>query len=1051
MNPLNRKRIERAPVDIELLDLSTAATPQQQPKGTPVPLSGRNLSAPVDERRLLRIFEKAMAVLHRAKPTRNESPSEASPRQVLDLFSSLTAHPGFLLDCICINQGTLGTSLRRDALYAAVGAFGASQSMFQRGFDLRGETIALGKATPKSFEAVATYISATRKASAEELLRAASAFGLPVVSHFPPFKNFPVGKLRNDLNASVPEAVRLARVLHACDFVAALNEITVDGIASVGTKSDALLKDVIDMYDGFGKVVSQFARALFSDADLTRGLMGCTMEELASSALASFSERMTLARDKERAIQQSEEFKKAQKLAQSQEERRKAEEAIAQREISRQEDAARERQRSVDAFHARFQATPISVAAEAALEKLQSGDGIPHSRRAQGQRLHAIVECLRSHLFDYRGSERSSEGDPLVQQLAKIVFSPGNIGLAAQAFDIDAVKCLHVVLPEKSPVESVVRAVSDLFRTSPECRKTLLTMLDQADGIVLLATLLLPPSVATMYVRERNWNSHGVNHRGENIRAPLAEKLRRVIEDSIVLKAARASLESPEASAKAPARPAVEIPEWIEEVINRDEFAYSLEDGRILVALKEEPTAALYIPAKCLQDKALFQKEFKLKLDELLSRVELEREISELRTVYGFEVERKNEKESPIVSLWHGPYELEAELKGLPKKWSAAIESLKHRFLEHEKSWEVLLQRAEEQRFSVARKDGGVVLSHALLGDHPLAAGPYIPIRKFDEVASLIERALVAERRESEEASRVRRALERRDKTVRQQVLPLNGEDILVFDANVFFFLAAPRAGGGTWLDLLSATASLNNVRVMIPAIVADFEVLWRVVPFDQQESAPLKDGFKDRLTDRDREIREFFEGASRIKITPDATGYVQGTPGPNRKLCIVESPGDEEFYERAHQLLSQCGGNTRAFWERARAEIFGRDLGDSAITRFLRNCPFNNRITVVTSDVAYSRYSMPRTTGIGAPVSTCTVGMYVASECSLRSRELGARLKMPGATHFHIIAGDIRRHIASLGREEAPLFADGHLGTAARGSGLRPISIEQIIKNGLV
>lgn len=1050
MNPLNSRRIERAPVDIERLDLSIAPLPPKQAKAGPVPLASRNPTAPIDERLLLRLFEKTVGILFKAKPVRAQTAAAPPPRQVIEFFSLLTGHPGLLLDCLSINRGTLSTSHRREALYAAAGAFGASQSMFERGLDLPSEARAAGKATPTSFEEVAAYISRTRRATADELMKEASAFGVPIVRHFLAFRNFPQNRLKNDLQDIVPQAILLSRTLHKCDLPAVINEISVDGIASIGTKSDELLQDVIDLYAAIGKVVSELASALFPEGDISQALMGQTVDDIAKSALTTFSQRLTAARAKERALQEAEEARKARKLATSIEERRKAEELMLQREVARQEESSREKQRQLDSFHAVFQPAPIPAEAVALLEQLQSGDGIPHARRAAAQRLHSIVECLRNHLFDFRGDARDREGDPLVQQLAKTVFAPSNLGLAAQAFDIDAAKCLHISLPEKSPLESVVRSVSDLFRSSPACRATILTMLDQADGIVLLATLLLPPSAALGYSRERNWTAHGVNIRGENIRAPLAEKLRRVIEDNIVLKAARASIEAPDAG-KAAARPALEIPEWIEEVINRDEFAYSLEDGRILVALKEEPTAALYIPAKCLQDKAHFQKEFKLKLDELLSRVELEREISELRTVYGFEVERKNEKESPIVSLWHGPYELEAELKGLPKKWGAAIESLKHRFLEHEKSWEVLLQRAEEQRFSVARKDGGVVLSHALLGDHPLSAGPYIPIRKFEEVAALIERALVAERRESEEASRVRRALERRDKTVRQQVLPLNGEDILVFDANVFFVLAAPRAGGGTWLDLLSATASLNNVRVMIPAIVADFEVLWRVVPFDQQESVPLKDGFKDRLTDRDREIREFFEGASRIKITPDATGYVQGTPGPNRKLCIVESPGDEEFYERAHQLLSQCGGNTRAFWERARTEIFGRDLGDSAITRFLRNCPFNNRITVVTSDVAYSRYSMPRTTGIGAPVSTCTVGMYVASECSLRSRELGARLKMPGATHFHIIAEDIRRHIASLGRDEAPLFADGHLGTAAHGSGLRPISIEQIIKNGLV
>lgn len=1051
MDPINRLRQQRESIGIDRLDLSVVVvTPQEQPTPGRVSLSARNQNLPIDERRLLRLFEKTMIALHRAKPTLSDSSPEPSPHQILHLFSSLTSHPAFILDCLCINRGSVTAGFRRDALYSAVGAFSAAQSMFERGMDLPADGLSNSKRSLRPFEAVAAYISATRRASAEDLLREASSFGVPVATHFPHFKKLPAGKLRNELEVSAPEAIRISQALHSCDLVTVLHEITLDGIASVGTKSDVLLEDVLELYTAFGKVMCQFARAMFDERDLLHGLTGATIEDLANSAFETFSARLTEARNKEKTLEQAEDRRRAQKLAASQEEKRRAEEAIAQREISRQESLARERQRSIGEFHSRFQVTPVPADSQAALEKLESGDGVPHARRAAGQRLHAIVDCLRSHLFDHRGNAKETEGDQLVQQLAKIIFSPGNIGLAAQAFDIDAVKCLHVSLPEKSPVESMVRAVSELFRTSPECRRTLLTMLDQSDGIVLLATLLLPPNVATTYVRERNWNSHGVNHTGKDVRAPLAEKLRRVIEDSIVLKAARASLGAPD-SAKTPLRQVVEIPEWIEEVINRDEFAYSLEDGRVLVALKEEPTAALYLPTKCLQDKALFQREFKLKLDELLSRLDAERAITELRTVHGFQVERTTENDSLAVSLWHPAYELKAQLTGLPKRWAATLESLKRRFLEHDKSWEVLLRRAEEQRFSVASSEGGVLLSHPLLGSRAISAGPYIPVRKLDEVADLIDEALLAERREVDEASRVRKAIERRDKMVREQVLPLNGEDILVFDANAFFFLSAPRAGGGSWLDLLEATASLSNVRVMIPAVVADFEVMSRVVPFDHQNSAPLREGFKGRLSDKDHFIRGFFEGASRIKINPDASGYVQGTPGPNRKLCIVESPGDEKFYGRVHHLLGGCGGNVQSFWDVARAELFGRGLGDEAITRFLESCPFNNRITVITSDVVYSRHSMPRTTGIGAPVSTCTVGMYVASECSLRSRELGARLKTPGAAHFHIIAGDIRKHLASLGREEAPLFADGRLGTATKSSGLSPLSIEQIIKNGLV
>jgi hypothetical protein len=981
---------------------------------------------------------------------------------MLELFSLISSHPGFILDALVISKSCASHSQRRQALFMACSSFGATLMMIEKGGEIRKEVLAAARALPFGLEGVASYVSRTRGASAAELLREAQTLGVPTYCCVP---GIPAAHTKTLRSSELPElavqAVQLSRALHSLNFKSSFEEVVSTGLISAASKSDAALSSALEFYEALGQVTAILSRGFFTSKDLTdnvQTLLGessgiSTPEDLAAAALASVSPRLTAGREEARQAAEQAAARKALKLAASQDELEKEQEAALVRQQKQEQEAARKKQDALVLFHSAFQGTPVPPESLAILERLESGNSIPHSHRPAAHRLFGIIDCLRSNLFDFRGDRPDVLGDASVQALASLIFSPTNIGLAAQMFDIEASKCLQVSLPTKSPSESNVRAVSDLFHSSPTSRKTLMTMLDQADGILLLGTLLLPPSTISAYVKARDWESYGVDLKGSNIRQPLAERLRKVIEESLILKEARATLPRTEAP-RSTSKPVVVIPEWIEEVINRSEFVYSLEDGQILVALKEQPSAALYIPAKYLLDKALFQRDFKLKLDELLSRVEIERKISDLKATCGFEVERTNGSCGPTILLWHRAYEIDAELTGLPKRWVGTLEALKQRFLQHEKSWELLLDRAEQGRFTVDRSHDSVVLRHPVLGVYPLSSSPHISIRKFDEVVQLIRQGSTAERRELEDALRLQRIIERREKTIREQVLPLNSEDILVMDANVFINLAAKRAGGGTWLDLLEATAAMNNVRVMVPAIVADFEVLSRLVPFDRQDTYPLRNGFRSRLSDTEVAMKHFLDGASRIKIALKNDGtptYVEGSPGPNRRVCLVESPGDEEFYARMHRFFVEGGDNPHSFLERVRTEVFGRGEGDQAISRFLRSCPFVNRITVITSDMRYSNHEMPRTTGLGAPVSTCTVGAYAAAECSLRPHELAAQLNFNSDIHFHVIAEDVRRHLLSLNRDPAPLFAESRLGVASPATKLTPVSIQEILRMGLV
>ena len=1027
--------------------------------GLPQVWSGRNPTATPPERALISLFDTCCVLLEKARP--RKPGTEPSARSMLELFSLISSHPGFILDALVISKSCASHSQRRQALFMACSSFGATLMMIQKGGEIRKEVLAAARALPFGLEAVASYVSRTRGASAAELLQEAQSLGVPTYCCVPGIPAAHANTLRSsELPELAVQAVQLARALHSVNFKSSFEEVVSTGLISAASKSDAALTSALEFYEALGRFTAVLSRGFFTAKDLaeniqtlTRELPGIsTPEDLAAAALAIVSPRLTAVRDEARQVAEQAATRKAFKLAASQDELEKEQEAVLVRQQKQEQETARKKQDALVLFHSAFQETPVPPESLAILERLESGNSIPHSHRPAAHRLFGIIDCLRSNLFDFRGDRPDALGDTNVQALASLIFSPANIGLAAQSFDIDASKCLQVSLPAKSPSEPNVRAVSDLFHSSPASRKTLMTMLDQADGILLLGTLLLPPSTISAYVKARDWESYGVDLKGLNIRQPLADRLRTVIEESIILKEARATLPRTEAS-RTTSKPVVVIPEWIEEVINRSEFVYSLEDGQILVALKEEPSAALYIPTKCLLDKSLFQRDFKLKLDELLSRLEIERMISDLKTTCGFEVERTNGSSGPTILLWHREYEIDAELAGLPKRWVGTLEALKQRFLQHEKSWELLLDRAERGRFAVDRSNESVVLRHPVLGVYPLSPSPYISIRKFDEVVQLIGQASVAEQRELTQTRRLKRIVELREKTIREQVLPLDGEDILVMDANVFINLAAKRDGGGTWLDLLDATANLSHVRVMVPAVVADFELLSRIVPFDRQDSHPLREGFRSRWSEPELAMKHFLDGASRIKVALKNDGtptYVEGAPGANRKVCIVESPGDEDFYTRMHRLYIDAGENPYAFLERARMEVFGRGEGDRAISRFLRSCPFVNRIMVITSDMRYSNHEIPRTTGLGAPVSTCTVGAYAAAECSLRAEELAAHLNSESEIHFHIIAEDVRTHLLSLNRDPVYLFAESRLGVASQSSDLKPASIKEIIRRGL-
>lgn len=902
----------------------------------------------------------------------------------------------------------------------------------------------------------------------EALLSAAAALGLPMnpglITNSSGFR-FGVGgefgriaaaKSSVDLSGELPALVQrtfsLASQLRGIDDERLLNDWAMRGTFWGASRSDESLDRHKRALAALGVLLSDMAGLLESSHDVEKAVLeaGCgNVAEVIERGLSAGHARMERCRAEFAEGEKLESVRLERSLAQrAEEERREAESVAAAERVRQQRDEAAQRA-ALARFHGRFQEVPLSPESERVLEMLEGGDALPVAVRARARLVGRVVQPLRRMLFDWRGDEPRSAGDPAIERLSQTVFSPANIGMAARALGIDVEKCLQLKLPARSPVEGAVREVSGLFASSRAARRIIMTMLDQSDGVLLLATIALPAAEPLKYATERDWNAHGVDRLGRNLLAPLAARIRRVLEDGIVLKAARERL-GPLEPRKPTEREVIEIPEWVKNTVNRGEFACSLEDGQLLVALREAPSLAIYLPAKSLRSEEVFRKEFKLKLDELLSSLEVERALGRLQEQAGFEVKRIQGEGEPEVELSHPEYGISCRLTGLCKRWLPQLELIEQQHQQHEQSWRVLLRRAEGNGFTVERGPEGVTCRHELVGERRLSTTAFIPLRQLAVVSQLIEDARAAGARREQGVRRERNQQRRIGRVLQAEVLPGLGDEIVVVDANVFMLLAAPRPGGSTWLDLLSATAELNNVRMVVPAIVADFEITGRLQPFDGSDSGLLGRSLLGWASTDWHHMTRFLDDATRIKVGAGEDGrpaVIGARLGANRRLCLVESPGDEDLFNRVKAVVRQAGSDHQLLRQLLSERLYGRGEGDLAISRFLAACPFVNRVSVITSDIRYAKHQMPRSTGLGCPVSSFSAGSYIAAECANRAEELGELLNAGGPVEFYAVADDIQRHWLMTRGEEFSLFPFRKLGVAGPGMGLAPADLDEVLR----
>lgn len=848
-------------------------------------------------------------------------------------------------------------------------------------------------------------------------------------------------------------SVGRAKPFQGFDFQVLMLRMSQHGAPPDASKSDHACEKAKMLYKGFATFAVNYAPLVISDKEIKRLLVShniSTLEEAGRLAEEAVVARLNAARAEEKTRQELDAEQLAA-LGQARLEEYRLEAAAAQRaEELRLKLAEQSRAQALREFHSRFQEVQLPESTVALLQKLEAGSGIPTTQRGNGELIVTrVLNPLRRYLIDLRGDAHDQQGDPAVERFAALVFSHTTIALLAKSFGIDSERCFNVSAHSgRAPLESNVTELCELYESSPAVHGMVKTMLNQADGIIVLAALALPPSEVARYARDRDWKGLGVDRVGRELRRPFAQKLQKVIEDRIIVRVARESLPDLEPIPEKK-KSHIEIPRWIEEVINPEEFAYELAQGQLLIAAREAPTLAMYIPTKGFSSKESFQKHYKQKLNELFADVEVEKRLERLERYQGFRIVRNRNEGARCVTVSHHEYGISVALEGLSTRWHRDLDTIEQQFHQCETSWRLLLERAERGGFKVSRSSEGVLISHTALGEHWLALGQYVPVQNLHRVTALVNDAERLQEVRRQDAELQKRRAARVERVLQSEVLPGPADEIVVPDANVFMALVAGREGDKTWLDLLTASASLKHVRMMVPAIVADFELMGRVLPFESSGQSGRAPSMLSWTSSAVHTFREFFEGATRIKIErlPDgSTAVVGAVLGSNRNLVIVESPDDDLFYERVRALEQEAQGNTRAFHDLVRTQLYHAGEGDAAITRFLKHSPFVNHVTVITSDIRYMKGSMPSTTGNGAPVSGCSVGSYVAAECENRGDELGEILAASESVHFHTIADDILKNTAQAPNGPTFLFPFTKCGKSSV-SGILAADIQRVLQ----
>jgi hypothetical protein len=648
----------------------------------------------------------------------------------------------------------------------------------------------------------------------------------------------------------------------------------------------------------------------------------------------------------------------------------------------RQEDEAREaRQIAEQEAHLAFMAKPqpfiMSDLSQKLLSELEGYAGAAGPYASNAAALLNMVRHTQSQL-DIRGNG--------IKELGSLLFSADNLGVLAKVCGIDLMDGSKT--SSQHNVTETASKLRQLYLASADVRRVVDTLMHQEYGIIQLATLtrnqqhcknyvgILTESPKEIALLEEKVNATravlesfspeeraalgGDVRQYETLASELAEKKARfniqkihaelAEEISEIFKGRRIRKIADHPIPKSERAKALEIPEAWLTILNGNFQIERKDETHLAIHSVEFPDISATVKRGSLND--VIERTVHSLNGRCAQRIARNELLQHLGNDCGFQI---NE-----ATLRHPEYGIMIELSDRENIFDA-LQTAESEFKKHQEAQTLLIDKAHKAGFTVSMAQGQLRLSHKVFGEIVAPRG-YLADQEMQKLDAWIEH------------------------------VPRADQTMICFDNCTLEKLEAQRNGGdATWLDLVKETAKLPNVKVIIPAVIADWEMRGKIAVYDKRGRRSSFEQIDTRFRRSGHKLHliasnmdNFLESASRARINEDGT--VHFDPGGNPNVIIMETAGDRELYNQLHDMHSLPHEEQV---RRHAEEIRGHNDGEKAISRILETLPFNTSFMIVSDDMGYQKKEVPHTTPGGKAVGQCSTLTYLKAELEARPAEL--------------------------------------------------------------
>lgn len=575
--------------------------------------------------------------------------------------------------------------------------------------------------------------------------------------------------------------------------------------------------------------------------------------------------------------------------------------------------------------------------------------------------------------------------DQAVHQLADLLFSRSNIMWSAKALGTEGPIKHLVSNGTHVQWEKNAKQLRSLYSSSPAVAQLINRLLENKEEILLLATLVRSEERCHAYGQFLLSLGKDIStDKAEKIHAALAGEIRQILQGKKVAEVA---------SAEIPFDKTLQISESWQKLMGSEFRAETIDENHLRIVSTRYPDMSTTVKPK-LSDEDFASELKQLRSECVYHDTNLEL-IKHLCRTCGFDLVRDGD----VSRIMHREYAINIELTGSELEQMTILADAQERFNSRQSDQKFLLDEAIKAGLIVSRvgADSKAIMLQPAEGPAiTFAPRGYLTADEFERVQLMMEgvppKVGAATIRKDPEP------VEAKTPVIQVDFDPPAGQHMIVLDAGFFKRLIAPRPNGetpdGTWLDLLKQTAALPNVTIIVPAIVADWELRGKIPKYDEQAK---RIGFKridprfntdgNYLQKIARPVSKFLASASRGAIDKD--GHVTIEPGENPKIIIMDTPEDRELYERI-RALDALPEQQRV--NKIRAKFNHQGFGDDAITRIINQMRYEVPFTIVSDDIGYLNIA-PFTSTQGLAVNHMTTGAYINAELENRESSLRAAL----------------------------------------------------------